>query len=82
VSKVTDTEDRIVPWKLELVPIVAELPTCQKRLFAFAPLVRMTWRPEVVVSVEPVWKMKTDWGLPCPSKVRSPEEIAREEVDM
>jgi hypothetical protein len=49
---------------------------------ARAPFARMTWRLEVVVSVEAISKTKMDCELPCPFSVRSPEEIATEEVDL
>ena len=38
-----------VPTKLEPVPSVAELPTCQKTLQACAPLVRLTGLADAVV---------------------------------
>jgi hypothetical protein len=72
----------IVPSKVELVPSVAELPTCQKTFAACVPFVRITRRPEVVVRVDATWKMKTAAAFPWPLKVRSPEETAREEVDL
>jgi hypothetical protein len=81
-SMVTDAYARIVPCTVEVVPIVAELPTCQKTFPACAPFERMTARPEVVVSADATWKTKTPLGLPPPLKVRSPEEIASEEVDL
>jgi hypothetical protein len=70
---------RMVPLKVEPVPSVAELPTCQKTLQAWAPLIRFTLLPDAVTSVEPAWKMKTAFGLPCASSVRvpvSPSEVA------
>jgi len=33
---------RMVPWKAEVVPSVAEVPTCQNTFFALAPPLRMT----------------------------------------
>ena len=54
------------------VPIVAELPTCQKTLQACAPPISVTAAPEPVVRVEPAWKMKTALGSPWASSVRSP----------
>jgi hypothetical protein len=71
---VTEIEVRasMLPWKAECVPSVAELPTCQKTLQAWAPLVRMTELAESVTSVEPTWKMKTASGLPCASSVSEP----------
>src|SRR5659263_729053 len=68
----------MLPWKDEVVPSVAEVPTCQKTLLAKAPPLRMTWRPAVVVSVDAIWKIQT----PLPESVRSPDDIASEEVDL
>jgi hypothetical protein len=48
---------------------------------ACAPPARITCRPAVVVTVEAIWKMKTALALPCASRVRSPDEIASDEVD-
>src|SRR5207253_229235 len=70
------------PAKTEVVPRVAELPTCQKMLAAWAPPLRMTWRPAVVVRVDAIWKMKTAFASPWASRVRSPEEISRPDVDL
>jgi hypothetical protein len=53
----------MVPAKLEKVPRVAELPTCQKTSWAEAPPLSMTWLagtdelPAAVVKVETIWKM-------------------------
>ncbi len=63
---------RIVPRNVEPVPSVAELPTCQKTLHDWAPLMRLIWLPEPVVSVEPAWKTKTAFGLPPPLSVSAP----------
>ncbi len=62
----------IVPTKLELVPNVAELPTCQKTLHDWAPLIKTTWLADAVIRVEAIWKMNTASGLPWPSKVSVP----------
>ena len=61
---------RMLPLNSVLVPSVAELPTCQKMLQAFAPLVRRTDEPLAVVNVLPIWKIKTALGSPSPSSVR------------
>jgi hypothetical protein len=42
VVSVTDAWAMIVPLKIEFVPRVAELPTCQKILAACAPFWRIT----------------------------------------
>ena len=44
---------RIVPRNVEPVPSVAELPTCQKTLQDWAPLIRLTVLADAVVSEEP-----------------------------
>jgi hypothetical protein len=67
-----DCRASTLPWKAECVPSVAELPTCQKTLQAWAPLVSRTELAESVTSVEPTWKMKTAAGLPCASRVSAP----------
>src|SRR5580765_3248255 len=82
VVTVMEAKASMFPLKTEVVPRVAELPTCQKTLAALAPPLRITWRPKVVVSVDAIWKMKTALGSPCASSVRSPEEISSVEVDL
>jgi hypothetical protein len=72
VCTVIDVRARMVPTKVELVVRVAELPTCQKTLQAWAPSVRRTVVPVSVMRVEPAWKMKTAFGLPCASRVSEP----------
>lgn len=59
----------MVPLNLEAVPRVAELPTCQNTLQAWALLVRMMLLAEAVMRVEAAWKTNTELGLPWPSKV-------------
>jgi hypothetical protein len=72
VVTVIDVKARIDPLKLEAVPRVAELPTCQKTLQAWAPLTRFTLLADAVVSVEPAWKMNTAFASPWASSVRAP----------
>jgi hypothetical protein len=62
----------MVPTKVELVPSVAELPTCQKTLHGEAPLMRLTVLLDAVINVDPAWKMKTALGSPCASRVTVP----------
>ncbi len=69
---VIDVSARIVPTKLELVPRVAELPTCQKTLHAWAPPTRVTVLADAVMRVEAALKMKTAFGSPWASRVRFP----------
>jgi hypothetical protein len=72
-----EVKARMFPTKTEPVPPrVAELPTCQKTLQAWAPLIRLIVLPEAVMSVESVWKMKTDVGSPAPSSVSGPEILS------
>src|SRR4030095_6911862 len=82
VVTVMEVKARMFPLKPEVVPRVAELPTCQKMLAAWAPPLRITCRPAVVVSVEAIWKIQTALASPCASSVRSPEEISSAEVDL
>src|SRR6185503_18768341 len=82
VVAVMEAIARMVPLNTEPVPRVAELPTCQIMLAAWAPPLRITCRPTVVVRVEPIWKMNTAFSSPCASRVRSPEEISSEVVDL
>ena len=82
VVSVMEVKARMFPLKTEPVPRVAELPTCQKMLAALAPPLRITWRPDVVVRVDAIWKMKTALASPWALRVRSPEEISSEEVDL
>ena len=63
---------RMLPLKAVRVPSVAELPTCQKTLHAWAPLMRLTLLSVAVVSVDAIWKMKTARGSPWASSVRAP----------
>ena len=42
VVTVMDESARMLPWKTEYVPSVAELPTCQKTLQGWAPRMRTT----------------------------------------
>lgn len=65
-----------VPTKVLPVPSVAELPTCQKTWHAWAPLSITTELADAVVSVDPIWKMNTAFGSPCPSRVNAPVSCA------
>jgi hypothetical protein len=48
-----DVRANMVPEKLLVVPMVAELPTCQKTLHAWAPFSRTTELPDAAISDEP-----------------------------
>ena len=80
VVTVIDVRARTVPVKSECVPRVAELPTCQNTLQAWAPLVRMTLLAESVVSVEGAWKMKTAFGSPPASRVSDPPTSSEDDA--
>ena len=60
----------IVPLKELVAPRVAELPTMKKTWLAVAPPVSTMLAPAAVVSVEPIWKMKT--ALASPLRVKVP----------
>jgi len=77
-----DVSAMMLPLNTEFVPSVAELPTCQKMHWAWAPPVSTIWRPASVMSVDPIWKMKVWLGSPPASSVRSPDEIASDDVEL
>ena len=79
VSSVILVSARMFPAKSVVVPRVAELPTCQKRLSPWPPLVKTTFDPLAVVSELPIWKMKTELGLPMAFSVSVPVSCADEE---
>src|SRR5437762_13703117 len=82
VVMVMEAKARMFPLNTEPVPKVAELPTCQKTLAALAPPLKIFWRPDVVVTV--IYTLSLHDALPISraSSVRSPEEIASEEVEL
>lgn len=51
--RVIDVSANMVPAKLLVVPSVAELPTCQNTLQAWAPFSRTTELPEAEISDDP-----------------------------
>src|SRR3989344_2900563 len=59
-----DVRAKMFPLKVESAPSVAELPTCQKTLQAWAPPVRFTTLAPAVVSEEPAWNIQTSVALP------------------
>ena len=65
VVAVTDCCARTVPWNRAPVPIVAELPTCQKTLHELAPPVIEMRVPEPIVSVDAAWNTHTESALPA-----------------
>ena len=72
VFTVMEVRAMMLPTKTELVPRVAELPTCQYTLQAKAPLISETVLPEAVMSVESVWKIQTALELPSASSTSGP----------
>ena len=72
VVAVMEVNARMVPTNDEWVPSVAELPTCQKTLQAWAPLMSPTRLLDAVMIVLPAWKMKTLLGSPWASRVSVP----------
>jgi hypothetical protein len=68
----TEVRARMVPRKVEPVPSVAELPTCQKTLHGEEPLTRFTRLEDAVVRVDAAWNRKTALGSPCASSVSVP----------
>src|SRR4051812_16501087 len=69
-----DMEARMFPLKIDVVPRVAELPTCQKILAALAPPERTILVPANVVRVEPIWRIQTAFGSPPASRVTFPAD--------
>jgi hypothetical protein len=76
VTKVIDVSASTLPTKVVVVPMVAELPTCQKTLQGEAPPIRITEEAVAVVSVEPIWKTQTLLESPWPSRTRAPVSCA------
>jgi hypothetical protein len=54
VVAVIDVSAKREPAKVEFVPRVAELPTCQNTWHAFAPLIKVMTLAELVIRVESV----------------------------
>ena len=49
-----DESAKMFPENALVVPTVAEVPTCQNTLEAWAPLIRTTLLPDAVVNVLPI----------------------------
>ena len=75
-----DVRARMLPVKAEPVPSVAELPTCQNTLQAWAPPVRTTLLAESVTRVDGAWKMKTAFGSPPASRVSDPPTSSEDDA--
>ena len=65
-----------LPTNVEVVPSVAELPTCQNTLHAGPRWSRAPASAAAVVSVLPILKMKTALGLPWALSVSVPVSCA------
>ena len=63
---------RIFPMNVVPVLSVAELPTCQKMLHSWPPLMRITRELTSAMSVLGIWKIQTAFGLPSASSVSVP----------
>jgi hypothetical protein len=72
VSSVAEVRASTLPTKVVVVPRVAELPTCQNTLQAWAPLISLTVLLVAVMRVDPASKTKTEPRLFCPSRVTVP----------
>jgi hypothetical protein len=68
--------------KTEVVPKVALLPTYQKILAACASPHKITFRPDVVISVVAICIIKMTSTSPCTSKVTLPDDTAKDDVDL
>jgi hypothetical protein len=64
VFAVIDAWAMMVPTNVELLPRVAELPTCQKTLQAWTWPASTTALADAVISVDSAWKMKTSSAPP------------------
>jgi hypothetical protein len=67
-----DVRAMTLPTKADVVPKVAELPTCQNTLHGCAPLIMFTRLADAVIRVEAAWKMNTELGSPWASSVSAP----------
>jgi hypothetical protein len=72
VVAVIEVNANTVPTKLDAVPKVAEEPTCQNTLQAWAPFIRAIELALAVVRVDPAWKMNTAAGSFSASSVSTP----------
>ena len=75
VCAVTEARASTVPTKVELVPRVAELPTCQKTLQEACGVVNLTTLREPVIRVLEAWKMNTAFGFVRLSSVSVPVRL-------
>jgi hypothetical protein len=78
VPTVIEARATIFPANTVPTPRVAELPTCQNTLHAWASLIKDTSAMVEVMSVDPIWKTQTLLGSPLPSRVKVPVRNAEE----
>jgi hypothetical protein len=71
VATVMDFAARTVPWNCALVPMLAELPTCQKTLQALAPPVMMMCVADPMVRLLAAWNTQME-SAAVPASVRVP----------
>ncbi len=72
----------MVPNSVLVVPSVADEPTCQKMFLACADPASTIARPEDMIRVVAIWKMKMPFSSPTASKVKSPLETSNPSVDL
>jgi hypothetical protein len=78
VFAVIEVNARTVPAMVDPTPSVAELPIFQKTLHAWDPFTNETWLFGAVMSVDPAWKMNTEFPSPWPSSVNVPVTLSDE----
>jgi hypothetical protein len=66
VFSVAEVSAMMVPTKVLAELSVAELPTCQNTLQAWAPFSSCTTLFDATTRSDDAWKMKTEFGLPAP----------------
>jgi len=79
VLRVMLVRARMLPTNEVPVPSVAELPTCQKTLHCWAPLINTTEELLPVISVLAILKTKTAFGFPPAFSVSAPVKPADDE---
>src|ERR1700733_4708475 len=79
VVRVMLVSARMSPMNVVPVPRVAELPICQSTLHGWPPSMTLTDASAAVVSVLPIWKMKTAPGSPWASRTSAPVNWADDE---
>jgi hypothetical protein len=76
---VIESDATTFPTKFVPVSSVAEVPTAQKTLHDWAPLINNTLAPDAaVIRVEPIWNMNWALGFPWAFNVSTPVSPADE----